>query len=303
MKKMIFIWIACCWLIACDRDDEDTHASLKDMEWFTVEDSDDELDHLIYEVYKSTGIPLFYNDTIRSRTELNEWGGEYTLYQILNPNYIIEGMTGLWTFTKSTDREKLKKSVRLFRDKVYPKLPESYRSSCYLLVDYLYQKEFYRDVVGARKGLNTTVIGRVAEIDDLSEEDQERLAWEVVAEEVYDSVRVNYTKEMDAFFQVSFLLCKKKDVYSDIITKFKNDIPDYKTASNGAATDPREAGFLRWWQSNRYTPEYKDDVCTYLIEVLLGDDEEFMKRNEKFSGCLEKYDIVKNIAIDMGLRD
>ncbi|WP_026207725.1 hypothetical protein [Butyricimonas synergistica] len=302
MKKILFVWMLCCGLAACNRDDQDTHVSYKDMEWYVVEDSDDELDHLIYEVYKSTGIPLFYKDTIRSRTEVNEWGGEYTLYSILNPNYMIESMSKLWTFTKSTDREKLKKGVELFRDKVYPKLPKGYRSACYLLVDQLRQKEFYTDVVGARKGMNTTVIGRVAEMDAMSEEEQERLAWEVVAEEVYDSIQAYYPKDLDAFFNVSFVLCKKKDVYSDLITKFKTNIPNYNAGSNGAATDPREAGFLRWWQSKRYTPEYKDDVCGYLIEVLLGDDEGFAERNAGFNGCLEKYDMIKAIAVDMGLR-
>ena len=303
MRKVIFIWMLCCGLAACNREDKETHASFKGMEWFVVEDSDDELDHLIYEFYVSTGIPLFYTDTIRSRTEINEWGREYTLYQILNPNYMIEGMANLWTFKKAEDREKLKKGVEFFRDQVYPKLPEGYRSPCYLLVDKLYQKEFYQDEVGARKGLNTTVIGKISEMDEMSEEDQKRLAWEVVAEELYDTISVNYEKELDAFFQVSFLLCNKKDVYSDLITKFKNNIPNYKAAVHGSATDPREAGFLRWWQSNWYTPEYKDDVCGYLIEVLLGDDDGFATRNAGFSGCLKKYDMMKDIAIELGLRN
>ena len=38
-----------------------------DENWYVLQDSDDPLDHQRYLIYKETGIPIFYNDTIGSQ--------------------------------------------------------------------------------------------------------------------------------------------------------------------------------------------------------------------------------------------
>ena len=59
----VFLVLAVVLLCACEKDDE-VLPTYKDRDWFVRLDSDNELDHYIYEVYTDMGISILYSDII-----------------------------------------------------------------------------------------------------------------------------------------------------------------------------------------------------------------------------------------------
>ena len=67
IKKYLIYSIIFLALIACSKDeDEEGKISYDDIDWYAIQDSDEPLDHLIYQCYDEYGVAIFYNDTIGS---------------------------------------------------------------------------------------------------------------------------------------------------------------------------------------------------------------------------------------------
>lgn len=74
----VYIGLFILTLTACSDDDGDLSPSLGDQNWWEIKDNpDSELDHLIYEVYKESGISIFYNDTIGREVRTDVFGNKY----------------------------------------------------------------------------------------------------------------------------------------------------------------------------------------------------------------------------------
>ena len=110
-----------------------------DENWYVLQDSDDPLDHQRYLIYKETGIPIFYNDTIGSQNRgVDAFGDPVIYHEVLHPDYTITSMFRVSTYELSDQREDLLIGVRFIQDRIIPELisPLMY-PRCFLLVNKL----------------------------------------------------------------------------------------------------------------------------------------------------------------------
>lgn len=170
MKKILYtlLYIGVAGILtACS--DEEMMPSNYEKNWLVVTDNPaDELDHTRYEVFQSTGIPVFYNDTIGSEQRTTLAGQPYTYYEVLQVFY----NPGSATPSEKTANYKLPQRrsdilpiVKYLRDEVFPQLPKEMYVPSVLLTDTLNSASG----TVAFKGLNTIVLSnadKFASLDD-----------------------------------------------------------------------------------------------------------------------------------------
>ena len=86
----IFFTLFALW--ACDQEDDLTPSG-HEKEWMIIEDSDDPLDKLRYEIFRDYGVATYYNDTIGSEERVDMIGNPYTYYERLKIFYYPGGAT------------------------------------------------------------------------------------------------------------------------------------------------------------------------------------------------------------------
>ena len=167
MKKNNFLYILFLSVLftACDKEDHLTPSNVG-RDWFTIEDSNDPVDHAIYQFYTETGIPVFYNDTIGEETRFDHWGNSYTHYEILQFGSSSLGGTETpnpFSSYELCPKEDVVDGLEFLREEIVPVLPESIKITSFLLLKSL--TPWNPAVVSneAFKGLNTVLISRVSE--------------------------------------------------------------------------------------------------------------------------------------------
>ena len=312
MKKAIYAAVAALLVAGCGKD-KDLSPSGLDRNWFAVEDSGDPVDHLRYEIYSQTGIALFRNDTIGSIDRgLDALGNPYVYYEVLDLNYAITSRTEVATYELSEDDDAVIAGLELMRDRVIPILPEKLYPRCFLLVGRLDidQKKNRKGEASAYRGMMTTAVGRLNSIKTMPEAEKKRLAAEIAAE-VISVYQVNErATELEDFYAKADASTQGGDKIS--LYDYVYDIKE----TNSSATSPvfkdwKEYGFLVYDTSDTSfndtagsrsykTVGQRRDVETFLVEVLLGDDDGFGTTYADYPLILEKYALLKALWAEIG---
>ena len=237
MKKNNFLYILFLSVLftACDKEDHLTPSNVG-RDWFTIEDSNDPVDHAIYQFYTETGIPVFYNDTIGEETRFDHWGNSYTHYEILQFGSSSLGGTETpnpFSSYELCPKEDVVDGLEFLREEIVPVLPESIKITSFLLLKSL--TPWNPAVVSneAFKGLNTVLISRVSELKDMS--DAERLNMKgAIFNAVLATPVSGYTEELAAFYQAT-RSCYTENLYGCAGWYFYNRY---------GFSDPRAVGFL-----------------------------------------------------------
>lgn len=206
MKKNNFLYILFLSVLftACDKEDH-LKPSNVGRDWFTIEDSNDPVDHAIYQFYTETGIPVFYNDTIGEETRVDHWGNSYTHYEILQFGSSSLGGTETpnpFSSYELCPKEDVVDGLEFLREEIVPVLPESIKITSFLLLKSLIPWNPAVVSNEAFKGLNTVLISRVSELKDMS--DAERLNMKgAIFNAVLATPVSGYTEELAAFYQAT----------------------------------------------------------------------------------------------------
>lgn len=307
--KMKNIIIGCAYgmllsLFGCFHEAE-LSESKQDRDWYILEDSDDKLDHLRYLVFEQYGVPIFYNDTIGSRTDGTDvYGNPVIYYEILDPSYDLVSVNDEIEIKLATNREQIMAAVCFMRDEVLPMLNSTgLLPRCFLLVDSVHAACFsssgaYRHEVNVCRSLMASLVGRVDRLEEMSDEAKKRFAVEIAAEEWASYLTQFKKEELSPFYSIS-----ETEVYSKSTTYSKY------SSNTGPATlsvpykDYREYGFLDYshWEAYQEGSSYKTvnkqyDVADYVAEVLLDDDEAFEEKYKNHKWVLQKYELMKGIV-------
>ena len=171
MKSKLKILCWCCTVLLlwnCSDDDNPT-SFYEEVNWFEIKDNpNDALDHLIYLVYKETGIPIFYNDTIGSETKgPDAEGNSIVRYEILNLTSDKRDIK--YDLPKSRNNVRL--GVEVLR-KVIKEMPRDFYIHSFLLTESLRKDEgnpWIQPVyLNIYRGLSTVAIGKMDEIGEMS---------------------------------------------------------------------------------------------------------------------------------------
>ena len=296
MKKNNFLYILFLSFLftACDKEDHLTPSNVG-RDWFTIEDSNDPVDHAIYQFYTETGIPVFYNDTIGEETRVDHWGNSYTHYEILQFGSSSLGGTETpnpFSSYELCPKEDVVDGLEFLREEIVPVLPESIKITSFLLLKSL--TPWNPAVVSneAFKGLNTVLISRVSELKDMS--DAERLNMKgAIFNAVLATPVSGYTEELAAFYQAT-RSCYTENLYGCAGWYFYNRY---------GFSDPRAVGFLK--DPNPYDygnmPTEIQDVGMYIKAMFTHTPEEFEALYGTFSVVMTKYEIMKTVLRDIGV--
>lgn len=277
MYSMLFLY-AC---FACS-DNENLEPSGFDKDWFVIEnDPGDPLKSLVYDIYVNKKVPVFYNDTIGwSIRGEGENGNPAKHYQILVPNYSIDYMNTNYRFVVCRNNELILNAVRFLKERVLDRMPVEAMPKSYFLVDSVVF--FDTEAQNAYKGMMTTVCGRISEIPDMSEEELQELALEILVLDYAPYLCRTYSEELKGFYLQTNAFAGE-NYYG---------VEDYDIYE---IEQMYEYGFLREISDYSFTPTEEEDVADYVKCILAYSDEEFADMYGEYDIIMAKYDIMKRI--------
>lgn len=296
MKKYILFFSLISLLAwSCEKDEGNLSPSGLEKNWFVLEDSDDPIDHLRYEIFRSTGIPIYYNDTIGSEQRNSPGIGEYTYYEVLQVFYSPGSTTPsplVANYTLHQDKNTLESLLVFLRDEVIPEIPAGTYLPSILIVDTLNTST--GDSL-AYKGLNTTVVGQAHRFDEMPENEKALLKGNFLASSISNVLLLNEAEWLEEnFYALTYdLNPDNKDYLYNTETSMyavyrafaywpTTNIPPKVEAYQqtlgllgfiGPKSKPRAGLAERNW----YVPTKEQDVQQYCQAILAYSEEEFME--------------------------
>lgn len=324
MKRLLYILFAVVFFYNCSNDENGTLSpTYKDVDWFAIADSDDEIDHLRHEIWRDHEISVYYSDTIGKQFRgIDHYGDSIVHYEVLKINYTIEGgATVTETYELSKNRNDIKNGVLFIKNDVLPRLvPATYPRSI-LLVDYLVLQANKTESEGKRegrlyKGMTTTVVSQIGNLVTMPKQVRDSFATEVAGMIMAEYVVETYGKELQNFYELS-----NKSVVWSAEWAWEHVIYDRTVLKTGSASS--YAPFLPHWNGYGFlndspvsnvrqvtngeitrfrTPSKVQDVAAYLQAVMLYDRATFSALYEGVVGyelIMQKYDIMKEVWSEM----
>lgn len=291
--------LGCCIvyiLAACSEDDFSEPLSV-DKNWFVIQDDpNDELQHLTYEVYKNTGIPIFYNDTIgREERGTDAYGNPIIHYEILDPTYTLTSANTYTRYCVPDNRANVKLGIELLRDYVIPEIPAIIHVHSFLLVDSLCHDEYGEGEFGSGfawldtyVGMMTTMVGRMESIGRMTPEERKDFATQIVARLISSWLSEHEKEGLKNFYAVSTAASGQGYLPYDqwIYNKTKE--------ACGFLSSPEEVdpgtpyGYFK-------APSQEQDLADYLYACLNINEAEFNECYKAFPAIIDKYGMMRKI--------
>lgn len=284
--------------VACNKE-ENLSPSKGERNWLVVEDSDDSIDHLRFQIFEEFGIPVYYNDTIGSE-QRESIAGSYTYYERLQAFYNPGGSSLNGRFTLVEDKNKLQPVLQFLREEMLPMIPKTFYIPSLLLVDSLYVPE----IATAYKGLNTVVC---AKGNDFLEMDAEEMKWWRGA--VMCSVLSGGLLEQESEWLEKYFYAKSVAVDTRTIMYSTSSKKRYVYQALGQLTNDKVitveeqclglCGFLNHKhdpakkEREAFVPTHEEDVQQFCETIFAMTLEEFEERWGKFPVVMAKYEAMK----------
>lgn len=300
--KILFLGCICgIFLLGSCYKESDLSPSYFDQNWYVLEDSDNPLDHQRYLVYKEYGIPIFYKDTIGSQYRGEDAFGEPVIYyEVINPDYTIGTMYKKTTFELSEREDDLMEGVKFVEERVLPELisPVMY-PRCFLLVKKVTLSNATSYEANSFRGMMTTLVSHVEKLKDMGDAELQRLAMEVVGEQIGAYLADSCVVELEQFLNVS----RKEVNPNGSLYAFRltlGSTPKMAPVANYGflSFDRKEANNA----NTCFTVTEQRDVMDYVTEVYMNDDAAFEEKYKDYPYVLKKYGLMKKVVADMKAR-
>ena len=96
----IVVFVAA-FLAGCSDENQRLNPTYEDLNWYVIHDGSDEIQHLRYQIYSTTGISVFHSDTIgREFRGVNGYGDSVFHYEVLAPYYSITSNTNTIVYSR-----------------------------------------------------------------------------------------------------------------------------------------------------------------------------------------------------------
>lgn len=300
MKKLyyMFLWVALI-LCACGNEDELT-PSYYDINWLVVEDNpNDPIDHQRYLIFKETGIPVYYNDTIGSMERLSAGGGDpYTYYEILQVFYVPGNKTPITSTARYSliqNREKVKPVLDFLQDEIIPVLPKGLYIPSIFLVDTLVTP--MGDSL-AYKGFNTVVLAQVPRFELLDDDGKNSYKSAFLASLVSGSLLKEEEWLEEEFYQLTYNVNPgyEKFMYSSTLNyavyKACTGMEE-QTLSVLGFLEPKSVPYPGAPERSWYVPTKTQDVQSYCKAVFAHTEAEFKALHGDAPVVMAKYYVIR----------
>lgn len=218
MNRKIFLIFAWFLFMGCSKE-EPLKFSGHDKNWLVVNDSEDPTDHRIYQIYKDSGIPIFYRDTIGSESRVTITGFEYTYYEVLKVFYdpgITAGgiLKGSYEMVKDEDKGQLSSILDYIGDRLLPNLPKSFYFPSILLVNNItYSSNL--PAPNIHMGFNTVVLNNVLDYAKMNDVEKSNYELKILITLITNNL---YEKNLSWLTSNLYQLSIEKSTFSNIYT-------------------------------------------------------------------------------------
>lgn len=271
--------------------------------YLTVKDNpSDPVDHAIYEFYKATGIPLYYNDTVAREQVSDSAGIPIYTYQRLAIRYSPVGTQVNINFVLLAEKELVLPMLPFLKDSLLPKIPAVFPLQSLLLVQSSSQR-----VTGGLSprrnkpfaGFNTLMLN-VVDPGTMTDSTKKKYIADVLATLAYKMLKPNYEARLEAdFHSITKSTTSSPLVYVQLLSTLSPD-------GNGTLED---FSFLpiRFMPALApgYTPRQDDDLVAYMELVFFYNDHattNFETEYAAFPLMVKKFKAIKKILKEIGFR-
>ena len=277
--------------------------------WLVVEDNpNDPLDHARYEVFRQTGIPIYYNDTIGVEQRTTLAGQPYTYYEVLQVFYNPGSVTPsekTANFTLPQNRADILPVVNFLRDEVFPQLPANMYVPSVLLTDTLNSTSG----TVAFKGLNTIVLSNVRRFATMSEQARKSYRAAFLRSVVASSL-MSFEEEWleDHFFALTYAVNPDNQAY--LYSTATIGYAVYRALGNFPLAEQKLStlGFIGTRGSSnpnaaermKYVPEKREDVSQFCEAILAYSEAEFTAMHADAPVVLAKYYVLREKMQEYG---
>jgi hypothetical protein len=286
MKKYILLCCVITLLCACKKDATPLKSADVTDPFIRMDNASSEVDHQIFLLYKATGVPVLYTDTL-TRSPLT----------ILNVGYHITSSDSLITVGYLHNSIDILAGVNFIKNDILPSLGSSLRPYSMLLADSLYTYGFSylgktKIPLNAYLGLQTLVIGRVSEIKDMPTDTLKKYKKDIFKNILL--TQLNQHSELLKEFNAVSAEYYNKSAYGD--GSIPGYIPYQPKEAYGLLTDGSE------FPGYYVTGDSFTDVGNYLDVVLVLSADEFAGRYADYPLVLSKYDLLMKVLTTVGFK-
>jgi hypothetical protein len=281
MLKYISLLLIAGLAISCKKEAAPTPSDQGTNPYARVDNASSPVDHAIYELYQSTGVPVFYTDTIATDPLL-----KFTYNLQLDPAAYLQ-------INYLTDQQDILNGVSLLKEGILPYLTDSLMPFSIMLTDSIISTSS-NHVVQALKtfqALNGLVISNVSQIRNMPPDTLAAYRAAILKDILFTPVM--RSAGIDSFYAVSNAYYNK-NVYGD------GSITGY------LAYKPKEEyGFLEVnYESSVYyqAPAQADDLDAYLGAVLSVPANDFTTTYNSYPLVMKKYNKLVAIVKAIGFK-
>lgn len=287
--------------MACAKEDSLTPSGIEENYLAIPEDATDPVSVLRREFQERTGIHLLFNDTIRHEQQGTYNDGTPIWYtETIDFNFhIVNSDDYGYRFGYITDYNEMVSASEAVETYILPNFGEKVRPYSLFLVNSC-SWEGYNS--GERKngiweedylnGLRCLCLS-MGDFIDLSDEEKATYCTNLIQGMVSDRLTnlANDDTTLDAFYA----FCEEYYYYYFDEVKLPSGMdPDNMTAEDMYTLGFLEDDFWLWF------PGDEEDLVDYIDAIFNMDEEEFKATYADYSIIIEKYDILKNIIVEMG---
>lgn len=282
MRKYISLLLISCLAICCKKEATPAPSPENDNPYMRVDNPSSVAEHAIYELYKSTGVPVFYNDTISTSPLL-----VFTYNLQLDPAAYLK-------VSHLQDPQDIVNGVNLLKTSILPYLSDSLKPFAIMLTDSVYATPAGSRMVQPMityKALTGLVIANVANIKNMPADTLSAYRAAILKSLLFTPVSASAA--INTFYAVS------TDYYN------RNVYGDGSISGYLAYKPKEEYGFLKvYYESSVYymAPAQADDLDAYLDALLAMSADAFQTKYGAYPLIMQKYNILVSIVKAAGFK-
>ena len=277
-------------LAACSKKEVALQPSNKDENYLVVRDNPNDLiDHEVYQIFKATGIPIFYNDTIARRQVGDSAGIPQYFYIRLMANYSPStGPSNSLAFTLLPKNRRSMGMLNLVKSDLLTVLPPF---PSIFLTDSLYTPSPGSKIIrDAQLGFNTVVIRSVI-TDTMSVATRNSFVLSVLTRIATQKLEAQKSTELEnQFYFISRSLSPWLDPFHVLLAQISDGTQTFE-----------DFGFITTVKTGNkiYSPEKSRDLDSYLRAVFSNTPANFKAQYANYPPVLQKFDVLRNILTGM----
>lgn len=305
MKKIILYCLATVLFFGCKKEEDLTPSGL-DLNWFILQDSQNPIDHHLYQIFEKYRLPIFYNDTIGSTDRIDNQGAKMKYYERLQVFYFpgnSKPTNSTHNYTKiiKEDISKIDPVITFLEKEVIPVFHNKFFVQSLFLVTDLVSPSGDN----AFKGLNTLTIGKALLFNTMTDAEKKSFKGAIIGVLTSGDIISKNTEWLETnFYNLTYKVNparNKQDFYSGVFTyslmRLYDDmayIPPLMEMKLG------DFGFITALKKSTIegiatVPTKNLDVSSYIEALFAYTTEEIEEKYGQFPVVMGKFDVMRTL--------